>query len=395
MPSLPSHAGPTIHWIGAGLASGPGIVALANKWGQFTVWDMTLDRAIALKEYVAEDAVLNIRQLNLNENTSRAGFCASLNPGDVIVSMLPAAFHVQMAKLALSEKCHMVTSSYLTDEMKALNDEAIAKGLSLVNEVGLDPGIDHLLTHILVDAANKAGVLGKGHAIDFISYCGGFPVEQTPFTYKFSWTPLGVLTALTNPATMIKGGKENTIIKAWQDVTELTLEDETFEVYANRNSLPYIAEYGLSEESNLQTFIRGTLRLSGWKHAWRDIFTILEDSSPKDLKILSDQLWQDHQYKDGEQDRVVLHVALTATSKEAEVWKGSLSLDAIGSGWQSAMANCVSFTVAEAAIALTESRLSPGVQSAPHDITEARTWLKGLKQNGIEVRADNVNVYST
>ncbi len=391
MPSPPSHSGPAIHWIGSGLASGPGIVALASKWGQITVWDMTLERAKALQKHIATGATLTTRQLNLDNQASRIGFCSSLNPGDVIVSMLPAAFHVQMAKIALSSNCHMVTSSYLTDDMLSLNDTAMAKGLSLVNEVGLDPGIDHLLTHMLIDAAHKAGVLGKGYAIDFISYCGGFPVANTPFTYKFSWTPLGVLTALTNPATMIKNGTEHTVHKAWHEITELSLNGEIFEAYANRNSLPYIKEYGLGEENNLRTFIRGTLRLSGWKQAWQDIFTTLENADPAELKILSDQLWQDHQYQDAEQDRVVLHVALSATSLDGEIWQASLSLDTTGSGWRSAMANCVSLTVAEAANALMASRLPSGVQSAPHDIAEARAWLKGLKRNGIEITAENID----
>ncbi|PCI51822.1 MAG: saccharopine dehydrogenase [Alphaproteobacteria bacterium] len=392
MPSQPSLSGPVIHWIGAGLASGPGIVALADKWGQITVWDLFPDQADALKKHITKDARLNIYQLDLNNADSRAKFCAALRPGDIIVSMLPAAFHLQMADIALREKCHIVTSSYLTADMARLHDKAVTKGLSLVNEVGLDPGIDHLLTHMLVDAARNAGVLGRGHAIDFISYCGGFPLIETPFTYKFSWTPLGVLTALTNPAKMIRNGKEHTVEKAWQNVTDFSLEGENFEAYANRNSLPYVAVYDLDEESNLQTFVRGTLRLSGWKEAWKDIFATLEKANPQDLKNLSEQLWQDHQYEDGEQDRVVLHVALSTTATDGEIWKASLSLDTKGAGWQSAMANCVSLTVAEAVNALMAGRLAPGIQCAPHDITEARTWLKGLQLNGVEIRADNVDL---
>lgn len=382
---------PAIHWIGAGLASGPGIVALAKKWAIVTVWDMTLDRAEALKAHIPRNARLNNRLLNLNDAASRAEFCAALNPGDVIVSMLPATFHVQVAKIALQQKCHMATSSYLSDEMIALNPEATAKGLSIVNEVGLDPGIDHLLTDILVDAARKAGVLSQGHTIDFISYCGGIPAVQTPFTYKFSWTPLGVLTALSNPATMIKDGQKHTVARAWDEVTELSLKGEKFEVYANRDSLPYIAEYGLGKENNLRNFVRGTLRQSGWQKAWRPIFTILKKATPEDIKSLSEKLWQDHQYEENEQDRVVLHVALTATSQKGKIWTGSLSLDMVGAGWQSAMAASVSLTVGEAVNALMNSRLSPGVQAAPHNITEAREWLKGLKQNGLDIKTVNIN----
>ncbi len=383
---------PAIHWIGAGLASGPGLVSLANKWGEATVWDMVLDRASELSQQVKEGATLNVRELNLSDDASLKNFRDTLNKGDIIISMLPAAFHVQVAKIALSEDCHLVTSSYLNDEMIALNDEAVDKGISLVNESGLDPGIDHLLTHILVDEAKKSGALGNGNEIDFVSYCGGFPAEPTPFTYKFSWTPLGVLTALANPAQLVMNGNETTINKAWENVSEIDIHGETFEAYANRNSLPYIQEYGLGGETNINTFVRGTLRMSGWKTAWKDIFDIVGNASGDDLKELSAKLWDEHQYGTEEEDRVVLYVALTANKANGEKWEASLSVDAKGIGWQSAMANTVSYTVAEAVNALMEGRLKPGVQAAPHDIAEAKRWLAGLKENGIDVKAVNIDL---
>ncbi len=396
MPSQPTAQQPAIHWIGAGLSSGPGIVALANKWRRVTVWDMSSERADSLRQHLQPPAEIFVRRLDLNDETSRAAFCAALKPGDIIVSMLPASFHVQVARLALAENCHMVTSSYLSDEMTALDDEARQKGLSVVNEVGLDPGIDHLLTHILVDAARRAGILGQGHTLDFISYCGGVPVEKTPFTYKFSWTPLGVLTALKNPALMIRDGRQHAVERAWNEVDRLAIEGEEFEVYPNRNSLPYIAEYGLDGESGLRTFVRGTLRLSGWKDAWKDIFSTIEKADMAELKSLSDRLWREHPYAAGEKDRVVLHVALTATDKTtgdaAPKWHGALSLDQTGSGWRSAMARCVSLTVAEAVGALRQGRLKTGVQTAPHDIAEAKSWLRGLKRNGIEIKTSNVDL---
>ncbi|MBT5186627.1 MAG: saccharopine dehydrogenase [Kordiimonadaceae bacterium] len=392
MSSQPLKSMPSIHWIGSGLASGPGIVSLTNKWGEITVWDMMLDRAHALQNEVAEGATLNVRSLNLGDDASIQEFCKALNKGDIVISMLPATFHVQLAKIALAEECHMVTSSYLDDEMLALHDEAVSRGVSLVNEVGLDPGIDHLLTHVLVDAAKQAGVLGQNNQLDFVSFCGGFPVENTPFTYKFSWTPLGVITALTNPAQLVKNGTETTIPTAWENVSEISIHDEKFEAYANRNSLPFIAEYGLGAETNLRTFIRGTLRLSGWKNAWKDIFKTLETATPEDLKILSDKLWAEHQYDDGEEDRVVLYVALSSKTESGDRWKASLTVDTRGSGWQTAMANAVSYTVAEAVNALMYARLSPGVQAAPHDTNEAKVWLKGLADNGINVKAINVDL---
>lgn len=383
---------PSIHWIGAGLASGPGLVSLANKWNEATVWDMVLDRALELQNEVDDSASLHVKQLNLADEKSLQTFCDTLNNGDIIISMLPATFHVQVAHIALDENCHLVTSSYLNDEMIALNDQAFDKGLSFVNEVGLDPGIDHLLTHLIVDKARKAGVLGKGNQLDFLSYCGGFPVTTNDFAYKFSWTPLGVLTALKNPAQLVQDGVETTIPTAWENIKDISVHGEIFEAYANRNSIPFIKEYALADETNLRTFVRGTLRLSGWEAAWQDIFKTMENATMDDLKNLSDELWSKYQYDDGEEDRVVLYVALNSKDENGNTWEASLTLDTTGIGWQSAMANTVSFTVAEAVSALMENRLAPGVQAAPHDIAEVRRWLNGLNQKGIEFKAVNIEL---
>ena len=384
---------PSLHWIGAGLASGPGIVALADKTGRITVWDMTPERAEALQKHSDKGGQITIRHLDLDQADSLANFRSALHPGDIVISMLPAALHGQMARLALSEGCHMVTSSYLTDDMTSLNDEAVAKGLSIVNEVGLDPGIDHLFAHMLVDAARQARVLNQNRTVDFISCCGGFPAIKTPFTYKFSWTPAGVLNALTNPARMIRDGREQTVAKAWQGVTEMPLGSEIFESYPNRNSLPYIAEYGLGGEKGLRNFMRGTLRLSGWKEAWKDIFTIL-DRGPDaaELKALSDRLMREYSYARDEQDRVVLYVALSATARDGKLWKAALTLDTTGSGWQSAMARTVSLTVAQAVEAVLGRRLPAGVITAPRDIAEVRIWLRGLQRAGLEIQAQNIDL---
>ncbi len=138
--------------------------------------------------------------------------------------------------------------------------------------------------------------------------------------------------------------------------------------------------------------MRGTLRLEGWKEAWRDIFPIIENAAPEELKTLSDKLWQEHQYDEGEQDRIVLHVALTISPKDGRAWKAALSLDTSGAGWQSAMARAVSLTVAQAVGALMENRLPSGVQAAPHTIEEARIWLRGLKESGLEIKAENIKL---
>lgn len=385
--------GKHIHWIGAGLASGPGLVALAAELGNVTVWDMADTRAKMLQSQVPGDKTLDIGTLDLSDDVSVRAFKERINTGDVIVSMLPAALHVVVAEIALEAGTHLVTSSYVDAPMAALDAQAKAKGLAFVNEVGLDPGIDHLFAHVLIGAAREADVLGKGHEIDFVSHCGGVPAEKTDFTYKFSWTPFGVLKALTNPARCIENGAEKITDKVWHAVSELDVGGETFEVYPNRNSIPYIEEYGLDGEENLQTFVRGTLRLAGWKDAWADIFTQVETADISSLKALSEQLSRDHSYAEGEKDRVVLYVALNARDKDGQdIWSASLALDEVGSGWQTAMARTVSFTVAEAVKAVLRGTFAPGVHAALTDSGVAKHWLRGLKDSGLNIRAENIKL---
>ncbi|MEX0297963.1 MAG: saccharopine dehydrogenase family protein [Kordiimonas sp.] len=382
----------TVHWVGAGLASGPGIVSLANKHQKIVVWDMTSDRADMLKSHLNEGAAFSFSKLDLRDASSVAVFKTAIAPHDVVVSMLPAALHVELANIALERKAHLVTSSYVSPEMAVLDTRAKEVGVALVNEVGLDPGIDHLFAHLLVDAAKEAGVLGKGHAVEFVSYCGGVPAEETDFTYKFAWTPYGVLTALKNQARLIDAGEEKIVAKAWEDVSELSIDNEVFEVYANRDSLPYVEEYGLEAETNIKKFVRGTLRLQGWKKAWANVFEQVDKATPDDLKELSDRLWSEHAYGEAEEDRVVMYVALSVTKDDGSVWEASLALDEKGSGWKTAMAATVSKTVAEAVMFITKSAMTPGIHAAITCPNQCRIWLAGLQAGGIKVRADNVNL---
>ncbi|MFC4349341.1 saccharopine dehydrogenase family protein [Kordiimonas lipolytica] len=382
-----------IHWIGAGLASGPGLIALASETQDITLWDMSDDRAKMLQAQMPEGKSLKFSALNLGDRGSVENFKNHVNEGDVIVSMLPATLHIAMADIALECGAHVVTSSYVDEAMRALDGAAKEHGLSFVNEVGLDPGIDHLFAHILVTAARDAGVLGKGHKVDFVSHCGGIPAAKTDFTYKFSWTPFGVLKALTNPARCIENGEEKLVEKVWHDVSDLEIHGETFEVYPNRNSLPYVEEYGLEGEEKLNTFVRGTLRQGGWKKAWKDIFTKVETLDADGLKVLSEELWRDHSYDEGEEDRVVMYVALTVRGDNDEViWHASLALDEVGSGWQTAMARTVSLTVAQAIKAVRRGVFTPGVHAALTDAEEARVWLRGLMDQGVTLRAENIEI---
>ncbi len=373
-----------VHWIGAGLASAPGIIALAEELGSITLWDLTIDRAIELQGEVKSGQIVPA-ELNLVNEESVEAFMSRVSSGDVIVSMLPAHLHLKVAEIALSTDANLVTSSYISDEMRAFDAAAKKAGVSFVNEVGLDPGIDHLFAHIAVEKARSCGLLGKGNKVDFVSYCGGVPEVENDFKYKFSWTPLGVLTALKNASEYIDGGKLQVANCAWEAHTNLDIKDEIFEVYPNRNSLPYVEEYGLEKETALNQFVRGTLRLSGWKNAWKDVFSEIESADQSALAELSQKLWDTYKYADDEKDRVVLYVGLNITSEDGQEWSTSLALDEVGSGIHTAMARTVSLTVAEAVKAVLNDGFEAGVHAAVTDAKAAEKWLLGLEVQGLTI----------
>ena len=140
---------PCIHWLGAGLSSGPGIAALARRRGNVVLWNRTVEKAQALVKTIGSSEGLSVEALDFDR------LAEIVQPGDVVISMLPGAFHTQVAQLSLQADAHMVTTSYLSPEMQALDVEAKAKGLVVLNEVGDDPGIDHLFAQILVDEQRR------------------------------------------------------------------------------------------------------------------------------------------------------------------------------------------------------------------------------------------------
>ena len=205
---------------------------------------------------------------------------------DIIISLLPYVYHVTIAEECIRQKKHLVTTSYVSDAMNALNEKAKIAEVILLNELGLDPGIDHMSAmKIINDVRDRNGKIES-----FSSYCGGLPAPEAntnPFGYKLSWSPLGVLLAGRNPACFLKEGKQVDIpgeeLFAHYEIMEVEgLGD--FEFYPNRNSLGYIDLYGIQET---QTMFRGTLRNLEWCDTLKAI---------ADLGLLNDQI--KHSLKD-------------------------------------------------------------------------------------------------
>ncbi len=371
-----------VHWIGAGLSSGPGIRRLANLPLPITCWNRTVSKA----EQALDDAAgtnTSVRTLDWDSLSQQ------VRAGDVVVSMLPATMHTQVAKLCLANDAHFVSSSYLSEEFSALHDQAMKQRRCLVGEVGLDPGVDHLLAHALVHQYQQSDCFDPHHTYRFRSFCGGLPVEADSFGYKFSWSPLGVLKALTAPARWIDHGDTQTTQRVWSAVSTIPIllpdgTTETFQAYPNRDSIPYRDVYGMGAPWHVDQFVRGTLRYDGWDVAWKEIFELVDnanrtpDSVEELLQAKSVQLWNEHQYQPGERDRVVMYVELEATTPEQTVWRQAYSLDVVGNPLGTAMARWVSIPVSIAVEAVLAGELPAGVQGAPHDPRTVQAWLDKL-----------------
>ncbi|MBU0486648.1 MAG: saccharopine dehydrogenase NADP-binding domain-containing protein [Bacteroidetes bacterium] len=183
---------------------------------------------------------------------------------DITVSLLPYAHHVMVAKICIRNKKNMVTTSYVSPNMQALDQEAKDAGILILNELGLDPGIDHMSAMRIID-----NVHGKGGKIEeFYSLCGAIPSPETAyqnlFGYKFSWSPKGVVMAGNNDGKYLKKGVETYV--PTQDLFKNPMrfdfpEVGMLEIYPNRDSLPYINLYGIPET---KTMFRGTFRHPHW-----------------------------------------------------------------------------------------------------------------------------------
>mgnify|MGYP005858690961 FL=1 len=353
-----------IHWCGTGLSAIPGLRRLIGAGQDVVVWNRSTDKARA----AVGDLTETIRAFDMET------LAAALRPGDVLVSMLPGDWHVPLARLCLERGAHFVSSSYIAPEMRALDADAREKGLCLVNEIGLDPGIDHLMAHHLVAEYRASEACDPANELSFTSYCGGVPKTPNPFRYKFSWSPLGVLKALRSPSRSIREFEEFDVARPWDALSSYTAplpHPETFEVYPNRDSLPFIAEYGFDPDWRIRDFVRGTLRLDGWAAAWADLFAEIEtlegEAGEARLEEMSDQLWRAHAYDPGEPDRVVLCVGLMAARDGAPVWHKTYVMDAWGDAQGTAMARLVSVTLSLAVDSVLAGEIPAGVSAAPHD----------------------------
>lgn len=267
--------------IGAGRSSIYLIEYLLQKSTQYN-WKITIgDVDIQLAQSKINNHP-NGKAISFDINNAKQREEEILN-SDIVISMLPAFMHGDVAKDCVRLGKHMATASYVSETMQDLDLEAKRKGIILLNEIGLDPGIDHASALKIIDELKASGC----DIHTFKSFCGGLVAPESndnPWGYKFSWNPRNVILAGQGTAQYLENGKMKFL-----PYNRIYTQTETIEVagygkfdaYANRDSVGYREIYGLQ---NSKTMLRGTLRMPGYCNAW-NVFVKLG---------LTDDTWKIH-----------------------------------------------------------------------------------------------------
>lgn len=248
--------------LGAGHVSGPLIEYLCRDADTFVTIASSLEHEIKLLHKHAKHE--NIDTLLLDVNKDQQAIADVVKDADLVVSLLPYGLHPYIAKMCIEHKKNMLTASYLSNDMKELHDEAEKAGIIVMNEVGLDPGIDHLLARQIIDQVTSEG----GRITSFISYCCGLPTPEyadNPLAYKFGWNPMGAFAITMNGATWLEDNhvqvaEPGTLMDYAKPVTKF-FKGFSLEAFPNRNSLEYKKLYNLPDA---RTIIRGSLRYKGF-----------------------------------------------------------------------------------------------------------------------------------
>ena len=318
--------------LGAGLVSRPHVQYLLNQPEfEVTVASRTFSKA---EKLVSDNAKGKAVQLNVKDDEQLKRL---ISEHDLSISLLPYIYHTKIAKYCIEFGKDMVTTSYVSDEMKSLDEQAKNAGVILLNEIGVDPGIDHMSAMRVIHKVQENG----GRIISFCSYCGGLPAPEAntnPWGYKFSWSPRGVIMAGKNNAKYLMN-------KELIEVPGTELFDHHWliqvpgfgelETYPNRNSIPYREIYGIEDTD---TIFRGTLRYPGWSFTMKKIveLCLLDDEKLYNLngityKEFMHKFVKNPKYNKLEKDLALqLNIAEHTDSLYRMKWLGLFSNEQIG-----------------------------------------------------------------
>lgn len=227
--------------------------------------------AAALAHYRA--TFVGRRLSTMRRDISRESIDDLVHGADAVVSLLPAPLHILPARACIAMRVPLVTTSYISEEMRALDSAARAAGVTLLNECGLDPGIDHMLAMRSIDEIHGRGGLVR----EFESACGGLPARRgaNPWEYQLSWAPRGVVTAARATARYLENRAVHELppdaVFAAPQRVEIP-QHGMFEAFYNRDSIVYAELYGVRHEAT--RFARATLRYEGWCETFAALYTL-------------------------------------------------------------------------------------------------------------------------
>ena len=278
--------------IGAGRSSSSMISYLLehsekNEW-KILVGDMDLELAQKKINKHKNGLAFKFDALNADERKKQIADC------DFVISMLPAVLHIEVAKDCIALKKNVVTPSYVSPAMLALDEQAKKAGIIILNEIGVDPGIDHLSAKKIIDEIHAKG----GKFLSFESYCGGLIAPESdnnPWKYKFTWNPRNVVLAGQGGAA--KYMRKNLLKyipyhQLFKRLENITIEGHgEFEGYANRDSLGYRSAYELD---SIETMLRGTLRKKGFCTSWNTFIQLGCTDDSYEMENISEMTWRDY-----------------------------------------------------------------------------------------------------
>jgi saccharopine dehydrogenase (NADP+, L-glutamate forming) len=309
--------------LGAGFVTGPLVEYLHQKKHTITIGSQFLHEAEALAAGRDNLIPMAVDVTNSEELTQL------VEKADLVISFVPFQLHVTVAKICIAAKTSLVTASYTHQDMWALNQAAIDADITILNEIGVDPGVDHMTAMQVIDEAHDNGQ--KVEAL--VSWCGGIPAPEAnnnPLGYKFSWSPMAVLSAVSNDAKYLSRGEVTSIdgdalLASMRDVT--FCQDMELRGYANRDSLGYKEQYNIPE---VKTLLRGTLRHQGFGKVI-DAAKRIGLLSHEPLPTPKPQTWRQLMSHISQVDQAELETKLTddLAMNQNFAWLGCLSDDAI------------------------------------------------------------------
>lgn len=266
--------------LGAGLVAGPLVRRLLGREDvRLTVASLGREEA---RRLVGDHPRGVARSTDVTDTNELGRLVAA---ADVAVSLVPATLHPIVARLGIEHRVHVVTTSYVSPEMRALDAEARRAGVALLNEIGLDPGLDHMAAMRIADAIRAEGGTIRG----FVSACGSLPAPEAadnPWRYKFAWSPRGALVAATHGARYLADGGEVLVPgeELFAHGRPADIEGVgRFEAYPNRDSLHYVELYRLA---GVRDMLRATLRWPGFCETMRAVTALgLLDQTERDWPV--------------------------------------------------------------------------------------------------------------